>query len=127
MDYRFVQGIREGSKLLHVLPENLLYVLKYERGDAKEYICYQSILAAPKKKDENNTHIKCNARVKLFRDGTCEKTKVQHTNHDSHELIVRDMMKRNNMKSVCRTLKHQHPVDSHKISTRHIFQNEIAK
>lgn len=128
MDYRFVKGVREGSQLLLVLPENMLYVLKCTRNDAKEYICYQTILAAPKKGDENNcNHIKCNARVKLKKDGVCERMKMQHTNHESHESIFRDLEKRNNMKSSCRLLKNRFSEDSHKISVRHIFQREIAK
>lgn len=51
MDYRFISGYRAGSTLLHVISENRVYVQKVERNGIKEYICYQTILASPKKKE----------------------------------------------------------------------------
>lgn len=125
MEYRFIQGVRDGSQLLHVLGENMLYVHKYTRKGGKIYTCYQSILAAQQK--EGNEEVKCSARVKILPNGECVKMAVSHSDHGDHGLICRDMDKRNNMKTACRTLKYQHPEDSHKISERHIYQREIAK
>lgn len=125
MEFRVIQGIREGSKLLHVLPEDMLYVLKYTRNGIKEWVCYQTILSSPKKKTMND-EIKCTARVKEFQDGTFQMGKP-HTCHQNHRQIRSDMEKRNNMKANCSTVRLQYPEDAHRIPQRHIFQREIAK
>lgn len=115
MECRIIQGIREGSQLLHVLPEDMLYVLKCARNGDKEWICYQTILSAPKK-NKNCDEMTCTARIKQFQDGTFERMGKSHTDHDHHERIRRDMEKRNNMKTACKTIKHQHPEEAHRIS-----------
>lgn len=127
MDYQFIEGIR-GSRLLHVLSENMLYVFKIERNGMREYVCYQTILSTPKKKKTRNVdHSKCSARVRIRRDGTLEKMNVQHTQHQDHSITARDMNKRENMKKQARRLREDHPEDAHKIPVRHIFQRQIAK
>lgn len=126
MEYQFIKGIREGSSLLHVMPEDMLYVFKARRKNSKVFICYQSILAS-EKKNTDIYHVNCTARVKLHRDGRIERMKIAHTNHENHEMIRRDMNKRNNMKTACRNLKQHFPEDTHKIGTRHVFQREISK
>lgn len=128
MEYRFIEGIR-GGQLLHVLSENMLYVFKIERNGMKEYVCYQTILRTPKKKKKahNVDHSSCSARVRIRRDGTLERMNVQHTQHQDHDIIARDMNKRENMKKQARRLLEDHPEDAHKIPLRHIFQHQIAK
>lgn len=125
MEFRIVQGIRERSKLLHVLPEDMLYVQKSNRNGVKEWYCYQTILSAPKKNSENN-EMKCNARINELPDGKFEIVKP-HTGHNYHNQIRRDMEKRNNMKAACKTVQTQYTEDAHKIRVRHIFQREISK
>lgn len=127
MEYRFIQGIR-GGELLHILSEDMLYVFKTERNGMKEYVCYQTILCRPKKNDTSSIdHTRCTARIRIRQDGTLEKMNVQHTKHHDHDLIARDMKKRNDMKKTAKRLQMDHPEDAHKIPTRHIFQHEIAK
>lgn len=127
MDYQIIQGIR-GGKLLHVLSEDMLYVPKVERNGMQEYVCYQTILCTPKKKNlPNEDRTKCTARVRIRRDGTLQRMTVQHTQHHNHDLIARDMNKRKNMKKKARRLRDDYPQDAHKIPIRHIFQNEIDK
>lgn len=127
MEYRFIEGIR-GGQLLHVVSEDMLYVFKMERNGMREYVCYQTILCTPKKKNNSNVDcVKCTARVRIRRDGTLEKMNIQHTQHQNHDLLARDMNKRKNMKDAAKTLRKNHPQDAHKIPNRHIFQNELAK
>lgn len=126
MECRIIQGIKEGSQLLHVLPEDMLYVKKVERNGDVEWICYQTILCKPKKNKKEQS-VMCTARIKQRRDGTFERMGKPHTNHTDHESIRRDMKKRNNMKTACRRIQQQHPEEAHKISERHIFQREIAQ
>lgn len=122
-----IEGIREGSHLLHVPSENMLYVFKVERNGTKEYICYQTILSVPKKRNKDENHVNCTARVRLLSNNTCQRMQVSHTNHNNHNAIIDDIEKRNNMKKKCQRLRDDHAEDAHKISTRHIFQREISK
>lgn len=127
MDYQFIEGIR-GGQLLHVLSEDMLYVFKMERNGMREYVCYQTILCTPKKKKTSNVdHTKCTARVRIRRDGTLQKMNTPHTQHQDHDMLVRDMNKRETMKKQTRRLREDHPEDAHKIPLRHIFQRQIAK
>lgn len=124
---KIINGIREGSHLVHVPSENMLYVFKAERNGGREYICYQSILASPKKRITNNNHISCTARIRLLTNNTCERMTVQHTSHNDHLALISDIRKRNNMKNTCNMVRDRLAEDSHKISARHIFQREISK
>lgn len=127
MDYQFIEGIR-GGQLLHVLSENMLYVPKIERNGMKEYVCYQTILCSPKKRNSPDVdHTFCTARVRIRLDGTLERMNVKHTQHQDHDMIARDMNKRRDMKRIARNLQNDHREDAHKIPTRHIFQNVINK
>lgn len=125
LEYQFIKGIREGSSLLHVMPEDMLYVFIARRKNSKVLICYQSILASEKKNTDID-HVNWSS-VKLHRDGPIERMKIAHTNHENHVVVRRDMNERNNMKTSCRNLKQHFPEDSHKIGTRHVFQREILK
>lgn len=127
MECQLIDGIRENSKLLHVPSENMLYVYKCVRNERKEYICYQTILSAPKRGSAEGFHPKCNARVRLLANGTCERMNVQHTLHNNHAEIVSDLAKRNEMKRKCKTLRDEFTEDAHRIPTKHIFQREIVK
>lgn len=130
MEYRWIRGFREGSrKLLYIPSQKLLYIFKTKRRGRAIYICYQSILSASKKQNQkkNEDHTSCTSRVRLLPDGTCEKMNMNHTCHQNHEKIVRDMEKTNNMKRKCQTLKKDYPEVAHKISTRNIFQREMVE
>lgn len=125
MEYTFIPGIRDGSVLLHVVPENRLYVFKIKRNNISEYVCYQSILSA--NKNRSKIEPKCTARVRIHPNGTLQKMHAPHTLHDDHEAIIRDMEARNNMAKKCNTLKNDFAEDARRIPTRNIFQREIAK
>ena len=68
MEYKFVEGTREGTLLVYVEEEKHLYVYKIERNGSKEYICYQTILTKPRKKSFASHEVKCTARIKLISD-----------------------------------------------------------
>lgn len=127
MEYTFINGVRDGSKLLHVMPEDMLYSFKARRRGAKIYICYQTILAAEKKNGEHHGQMKCTSRVKIHRDGKIDKMAIPHTNHKNHEFERRELAKRNNMIKACRILQQEFPEDAHRVKLRHIYQREIAK
>lgn len=102
MDYQMMKGKRGDSELLYVPSEKILYVKKVERNDCQVYICYQTILSAPKKKTADNFHPKCTARVTLDRSGTLTKNSIEHTLHDNHDHIYADMKSVNNIKTEIR-------------------------
>lgn len=128
MEYEFVGGFRHGSELLYVPSEKCLYRFKRNRNGAKDFICYQTILAKPTKREpaRNEDRCDCNGSVRLYSDGTCKRMN-EHNTHRSHESIMRDMKKSNNIKQKCAILKNDFPEESHKISPRNIFQREIAR
>lgn len=129
MEYRFVQGFREGSQLLYSESEKLLYRQKCKKDDGvRVFICYQSILAKQKKNKKGKHHCDCSARIQLLSNGVCKQFEhSKHEHHDDHEKIVRDMEKVNKMKENCKLLKNNHNEDAHKVSARNIFQREIIK
>lgn len=127
MEYLWVNGFRNGSNLLYVSSQKMLYVLKVERNGSKQYICYQTILSASKKNADNNNQPCCTARVRILPDGTCEKMSLPHTTHDNHEQVMADMNKINKMKTQCQSLKDDHADDARRIPTRHIYQRVISK
>ncbi|XP_031633589.1 uncharacterized protein LOC116347212, partial [Contarinia nasturtii] len=99
MEYRYITGFREGSKLLYIESQKFLYRLKSKRGDVQDYICYQSILAKPKKNQTEKDQCDCGARVRIHSDGLCEKIQnSKHTRHNNHDQIVRGMEKSDNIK-----------------------------
>lgn len=128
MEYRLVKGFREGSEMLYVPSEKCLYRFKRRRNGARDFICYQTLLSKPTKKKpaRDEDRCECNASVRLYPNGTCKK-RNDHIAHNNHEGIMRDMDKANEMKEKCKTLKHEFAEDSHKISSRNIFQRVIAK
>lgn len=129
MEYRLVKGFREGSELLYIPSEKMLYRFKRRRNKAKIFVCYQSILSKPTKKKpaRNENRCDCNASIRVNPDGTCTAVHANHTAHNHHESILRDMEKSNSMKEKCRMLKNDFSEDAHKISARNIFQREIMK
>lgn len=122
-----IQGHRKDSKLLHIPFEDMLYVLKNRRNGSSEYICYQTILTAPKKNGAGDSSQNCTARVRILPNGICERMGVGHTCHHNHSTIRRNMEKAANMKGACEYLRKFFAVDAHKIPSRHIFQREISK
>lgn len=98
MEYRFVTGFN-GSKLVYT--DKHLYNLKCNRPNGNvEYICYQKILN--KRTIARNGRVgdelgqtrgcqpNCGARVIIKPDKTLSRNKIQHTNHNNHEIIVAD-------------------------------------
>lgn len=126
MEYIFVEGTREGCLMVYVPEEKNLYVYKIERNGIKEYICYQTVLTKPKKKEVQTSLQKCTARVKLINDKLCI-LNMPHNCHPSHENLMHDLKKRNNMKKKCKILKSNFPIVGHRISTREIFQPEYVR
>lgn len=128
MEYHFVKGFREGAELLYVASEKCLYRFKRRRNKAKDFVCYQTLLSKPTKRERrrNEDQCSCGGSVRLLPDGSL-KIMNGHTDHNHHESIMKDMEKANNMKEKCKTLKNDFPQDSHKISSRNIFQGEIVK
>lgn len=129
MQYKWIKGIREGSLLLYRIAQKLLYTFKVQRNGIREYICYQTILSKPNKRngDDSVCRNNCTARVRMLPNDKCEPMGVQHSKHNDHTNIVDDMTMRNNMKTKCQLLKKEFGEDAHRMPTRHIFQREIAK
>lgn len=117
-----------GGNLLYVPAEQMLYTFNAERKGLQEFVCYQTILADPRKKNSANVQ-KCTSRVRLLPNGKCQRMNenVPHTDHANHRMLAEDKKKMNNMIGVCQNLKINHPEDAYKIPVRHIFQHEISK
>lgn len=127
MEHRFVKGFR-GSELLYMLSEKNLYRFKRNRDGAKDYICYQTVLSKPTKRQpaRNEDRCECNGSIQLYPDGSV-RIMSQHVTHRNHEGIMKDMQKSNNMKEKCRLLRDDFTEDAHKMSSSHIFHREIRK
>lgn len=127
MECEIVKG-KFGKDMLYVPCEQMLYVFESQRQNSKVFVCYQTILCDPKKKDNLN-HVRCSSRVRLLRNGMCERmnTYIPHTAHPVHKMIADDKRSLENMKLWCRSLQEKLPQTVHRIPTRHIFQNEISK
>lgn len=126
MNCEIIKG-KFGSDLLYVPSEQMLYVLSIERNGNKEFVCYQTVLCDPKKKNQSS-QLKCRSRVRLLPNGTCERMNVHvpHTDHENHKMLADDKKKVHRMKTMLNNLKENHPEDAHKIPNRHVFQREIA-
>lgn len=130
MEYQMIPGVREGSRLLYVPSENMLYTYKIERNDVKVYICYQQILSAKTKDPRKRLGIDqtdCTARVRVINEHLCESMGAEHTCHTNHHSVAQDLKTRDAIKRNCRKARNEFEGDAHRIPTRHIFQREIVK
>lgn len=127
MDFQIIKT-QFGGDMLYVPYEKMMYVLKREANEVSSYICYQTVLTDKKKKN-HLSHIKCNARVRLLKNGKCERMNdhITHTDHPDHQMIASDKIKLQNMKEKCQYLKTNFTEDAHKLPNRRIFQREIVK
>lgn len=126
MEYVILQGLRARSRVLYVPQDKMLYVSKCRRRGQEEFICYQTILCAQKK--GNNENQKCTARV-IVDDSSkcCVRNKVPHSSHCNHEELMNIMETTNNIKEKCDILRKKFPILSKKIRPKDIFYDEVAK
>lgn len=69
----------------------------------------------------------CTARVIIDENGKCIRNKVPHTHHDSHEMIYKDMVTKNNIidRSIAiKTVLDGIPVE---VPIHDVFTHELAK
>lgn len=126
MKYIKIEGYRYGSILLYSYSEKCLYVKKSTRkGGQESWICYQSVLSDKKVKNSENIS-KCTARVTMF-NNACERNNIAHTAHNSHEILFKDIVSKNNMIKTCRFLKENVGESSHKLSVNDIYCHEMKK
>lgn len=125
--FQKVRGKRIDSWLLYVPQEKHLYV-KHRVVEGKEpgedWICYQSIL---NKKDKDQ--VKCTSTVHLGQNNICKQKNIRnpHTNHINHELIYKDIMSLNKIKTDCINAKVVSDGVAMKISASDIFTRELSK
>lgn len=147
MEYRFVTGFN-GSKLVYT--DKHLYNLKCNRPNGNvEYICYQKILNKRTKEEKTQSdgsqsqgmeelemnlaeqdtgcQPNCGARVIIKPDKTLSRNKIQHTNHNNHEIIVADLESIDEMEKVCTFIRENIPLSAHKVSPKDIFLQVMAK
>lgn len=124
MEYLVIKT-KFGKDSIFVPSEKMLYVSK---GREQEFICYQSVLADSKKKDQRN-HIPCSARIRLLPNGTCERKNVfvPHSAHLNHESIVIDKKIMENVVQKAVKLRTDYAEDAYRVPNRHIFQREVAR
>lgn len=126
MEYIKIDGYRYGSILLYSYSDKCLYVKKSTRKCGQEsWICYQSVLSDKKVKNSANI-VKCTARVTIF-NNTGERNSIPHTAHDSHEILFKDIVSKNNMVETCKFLKENVEESSHKIAMNDIYCHEMKK
>lgn len=125
-DYEVIRGLRRDSQIVWVPAHKCLYVKKESRGGFHEYICYQTILCDPKKKDVASV-IPCTCRIKIdISTGNLLPSKKQHSSHANHELLFKDMNSKNKITDdvvaiteACKGLAVHVPIND-------IFTREIA-
>lgn len=122
MEYCIIQGYRGESKLVYVPKERFIYLKKNERSGNRTYICYQKVLLARKRKNED--HTKCNAVVIIDKHGNCRQGKSHHTSHQNHRSIYNDLRSLNSMKATCRLIQDKAP---HKIPLAEIISTELKE
>lgn len=121
LKYIITPGFRDSSNLVYVIKEKNLFVGKEKRNNGKSYVCYQTILC---KKDQ--TQVKCSARVKIDKNGDCQRNHVDHSSHPNHEMIYNDMNTAHSMKDVCKQLQGLLGSSARKISSREVFNRQLA-
>lgn len=103
-----------------------MYVKKESRGRYEEYICYQTVLGDPKKKNSEKIP-KCTCRIKIeISSGNLLPKTKPHTTHDNHEILYKDMKSKNKITDdiiaiteACKGLSLNAPIND-------VFTKEIA-
>lgn len=126
LTYGIIKGHRSNSNLLWIVEEKCLYVKKDIRSRGVEYICYQSILCDPKKKRSEDV-IKCTARRIIDPHNKVTKNSIEHSCHDNHELIHKDLMTRNTIIDTVTLLKELCQDLNIGIPSQDIFTRELSK
>lgn len=114
-------GYRKSSNLVYLIGEKNLFVGKGARKDSKSYICYQSIL-----NEKDKSQLKCSARVTIDEAKAVQRNNIEHSSHPNHEQIFKDMEAANFMKGICTQLQGLLGNSARKISTREIFNRQLA-
>lgn len=126
MKFEFIEGFREGCRLLWIPNEKHLYAKKNYRNNKTEYICYQSILCASTSSEGTVDRTKCTARRFIDADSELSMNSISHTIHENHQQIYNDLKSLKSMKKVCTFLKKNVPISSRKISEKEIY-SQIKK
>lgn len=125
LPYKILTGHRRDGTLLYSLNEKYLYVKKKHHNctGKEDWICYQEILC---KSDSSATP--CTSRVLVDpKTCSCVQKQVAHSIHPNHELILKDLISRNQivddvitLRDLCENLSIDVPVGD-------IFTRELAK
>lgn len=121
--YSYIKGFNDGS-LLFLKSEGHLFVRKGKQKNGKEYwVCYETIVLG-----EDGKPGKCTARCTLnVKTNECWRNETPHIEHETHEIIYRDLKSLNAMKDHCRYLAKHFPFSAKKIPISEIFLTEMAK
>lgn len=125
LEYKIVNGKREGSELLYAIEEKILYLKKIKRGQNTIFRCYQRVLSKSKEANDKDGTI-CNGEVTVDEDGICYR-RTPHSQHEHHEHIMNDLESFNTMKKDCRYLNEKYGVVANKISEQDVFCAEMKK
>lgn len=126
MEYIKINGFNGGT--LYYLPEEKhLFLRKTSTNGMAYLVCYDTIIAKPRKKRDSNVSV-CTARCQLDeRTEQCLRNKSVHSDHQNHETIYRDLISLNAMKNQCRFLAEKFPYSAHLVPISEIFLIEMAK
>lgn len=114
-----------GGLVYYAPDEEHLYCRKDGYNGTKYLVCYETVASRSKK---NKKSVKCPARRHLDeKSGKSSCTLSQHSSHDNHEVIYRDLVSLNAMKDRCRYLAENFPGCAHRISVKGIFLKELSK
>lgn len=126
LTYEKIRGHRVDTYLYWIPQEKCLYVKKEERAGNIECICYQTILANPRRNGHDEV-IKCTARRIIDSQNQVSCNGVPHSNHCNHEMIYKDLITRANISDACYGVKNLCGNIPVKVSVGDIFTREIAK
>lgn len=121
MEHKFIAGFRQNSRLLYLPSENMLYVQTKLRDGKKEFVCYQAVLS----QNKTDSQPKCWARAIVDSTNVCIRNATQHTDHDNHNIIYKELKLLKRIKKTCH--KSGENLAPHKVSTKEIFYRELAR
>lgn len=126
MEFINIKGFR-GGNLYYVQEDGHLFIRKTLKSGKMYLACYDTI-RTKKQKIEDPDFKECQARCSIdsatgvfWRNLTC------HRDHDTHELIYRDLQSLNSMKDQVRYLAANFPFSARRIPIKEIFLTEMAK
>lgn len=126
-DYAFIQGFHEGHPLIYLQKEKHLFFQSNVRSGQIEYTCYEKFRSDRyKSSNHQEAHSKCTARV-FVKDGIVRRSSFQHTNHENHELIFRDLQTLEAVKEKSQKLLEWCPFSSSKVSAKELLAIELSK